>query len=82
MQPRLRQNDTTIERVATILAGAAPKGVLIVRDELAGWLTGMNAYNDAGRPFWIEAYGGRALAIPFVDGYSTTALVDRIRLAP
>ena len=29
-----------------------------------------------------EAYGGRALAIPFVDGYSTTALVDRIRLRP
>ncbi len=30
----------------------------------------------------VQAYGGRALAIPFVDGYSTTALVDRIRLAP
>lgn len=28
----------------------------------------------------VQAYGGRALAIPFVDGYSTTALVDRIRL--
>ena len=27
----------------------------------------------------VEAYGGRALAIAFVDGYSTTALVDRIR---
>ena len=27
----------------------------------------------------VEAYGGRALAISFVDGYSTTALVNRIR---
>ena len=27
----------------------------------------------------VEAYGGRALAIPFVDGYSTTALVNKIR---
>lgn len=27
----------------------------------------------------VRAYGGRALAIPFVDGYSTTALVNRIR---
>lgn len=27
----------------------------------------------------VEAYGGRALAIPFVSGYSTTALVNRIR---
>ncbi len=27
----------------------------------------------------VEAYGGRALAIPFVDGYSTTKLVNKIR---
>jgi bifunctional ADP-heptose synthase (sugar kinase/adenylyltransferase) len=27
----------------------------------------------------VESWGGRALAIPFVDGYSTTALVQRIR---
>jgi hypothetical protein len=33
----------TVEKVATLLAGAAPKGLLIVRDELAGWLLGMNA---------------------------------------
>lgn len=57
--PRLRQNDVTIEKVATLLAGAAPKGLLMVRDELSGWLLGMNSYNDAGRAFWIEAYGGR-----------------------
>jgi rfaE bifunctional protein nucleotidyltransferase chain/domain len=29
----------------------------------------------------VRAYGGRALAIPFVDGYSTTALVKRIQLS-
>ena len=27
----------------------------------------------------VKAYGGRALAIPFVAGYSTTALVRKIR---
>jgi rfaE bifunctional protein nucleotidyltransferase chain/domain len=27
----------------------------------------------------VTAWGGRSLAIPFVDGYSTTALVGRIR---
>jgi rfaE bifunctional protein nucleotidyltransferase chain/domain len=27
----------------------------------------------------VTSYGGRAQAIPFVDGYSTTALVKRIR---
>jgi hypothetical protein len=57
--PRLRQHDVTIERVATLLATAALKGLLIVRDELAGWIDGMGSYNPAGRAFWIEAYGGR-----------------------
>lgn len=27
----------------------------------------------------VQAYGGRALALPFVSGYSTTALVKKIR---
>ena len=27
----------------------------------------------------VMSYGGRALALPFVDGYSTTALVQKIR---
>lgn len=27
----------------------------------------------------VESYGGCALALPFVDGYSTTALVQKIR---
>ena len=29
----------------------------------------------------VESYGGRAQAIPFVDGYSTSRLVERIRTA-
>ena len=27
----------------------------------------------------VESYGGRALSIPFIDGYSTTALVNKIK---
>ena len=61
--PRLRQHDVTIERVATLLAEAAPKGLLIVRDELAGWIEGMRSYNRAGRAFWVEAYGGRPYSV-------------------
>jgi hypothetical protein len=57
--PRLRQNDVTVEKVAELLANASPKGLLIVRDELAGWVKSMNAYGGAGRQFWLEAYGGR-----------------------
>src|SRR5438067_11080154 len=57
--PRFRQHDVTIEKVASLLAHAAPKGLLIVRDELVGWINGMNAHNSGGRAFWLEAYGGR-----------------------
>jgi Protein of unknown function (DUF3987) len=62
--PRLRQNDVTIERVATLLASAAPKGLLIVRDEAAGWFGDMSRYNnDGGRAFWVEGYGGRPFRV-------------------
>lgn len=61
--PRLLQHDVTIEKVAILLATAAPKGLLICRDELVGWIDGMTNYNEAGRAFWIEAYGGRPYSI-------------------
>ena len=78
--PRLRQNDVTIERVATLLATAAPKGLLIVRDELAGWIDGMNAYNDAGRAFWAEAYGGRPYRVERVK-HPEPIFVPRLAVA-
>jgi Protein of unknown function (DUF3987) len=59
LPPSLRQYDVTHEKVEELLALAAPKGLLIVRDEFTGWIDSMNAYNEAGRAFWIEAYGGR-----------------------
>ena len=61
--PRLRQHDVTIEKVAGLLATAAPKGLMVCRDELSGWIDGMTAYNPAGRQFWIEAYGGRPFRV-------------------
>jgi hypothetical protein len=57
-QPRLTMGDVTHEKAAAVLATAAPKGLLMVRDELAGWLLGMSAYNDAARPFWLQAWNG------------------------
>jgi hypothetical protein len=79
-EPRLKQHDVTHEKVAALLAGAAPKGLLMVRDELAGFLIGMNAYNDAARSFWLEAYGGRPykverqkLAAPLVVPHNVVA---------
>ncbi len=61
--PHLTMSDVTIEKIAMTLAEAAPKGVIIARDELSGWLLGLNTYNDAGRQFWLEAHGGRPFRV-------------------
>jgi len=42
------------KEAADLLARTAPKGLLMVRDELAGWLFGMGAYNAGARAFWLE----------------------------
>ncbi|GAA6147773.1 hypothetical protein NBRC116586_08350 [Pseudooceanicola nitratireducens] len=61
--PRLAMSDATIEKVTAILA-QQPRGVLVVRDELAGWVQSMSRYTSGGdRQFWIETYGGRSYSV-------------------
>mgnify|MGYP001819896055 FL=1 len=61
--PRHVVNDGTIEKLGAIMA-AQPRGTLQMRDELAGWLEGMSRYSSGSdRPFWLEAYGGRAFTV-------------------
>ena len=67
VRPRLVMNDVTIEKVADLLARAAPKGLLMARDELAGFFLGLDEYNCAGRAFWLEAYGGRPTRVDRVS---------------
>ena len=69
--PRYIVHDTTVEKLADILA-RNPRGVLVVRDELSGWIGQMDKYGGASRggsadrAFWLQAYDGG------------TYLVDRI----
>lgn len=61
--PRLVVNDATIERLGQILS-KQPRGTLQMRDELAGWLEGMQRYSGSSdRPFWLEAFGGRSFTV-------------------
>lgn len=59
---RLVSTDPTVEKAAR-LSAANPRGLLLVRDELAGWMAGMDRYGAGGggsdRAFWLQAYGGR-----------------------
>lgn len=70
--PLLSINDVTVERLAVILS-KQPKGILQVRDELAGWLENMERYSGGSdRTIWLEALGGRRVA---VEGQSREAVV-------
>ncbi|HYF56582.1 MAG TPA: DUF3987 domain-containing protein, partial [Salinarimonas sp.] len=64
VQPRIRVTDATLEKLGLLAAGL-PRGLLLVRDELAGWLGAFDRYGGAGadRAFSLEMYGGRAYAV-------------------
>lgn len=55
---RIYTNDATIEKLQSILKGS-PQGVLILRDELTGWLRTFDKKgHESDRPFYLEGYGG------------------------
>ncbi|MCA3631307.1 MAG: DUF3987 domain-containing protein [Methylobacterium sp.] len=72
-QPKPKQperfiaGDTTTEALAAILA-RQDRGILVERDEIAGWIGSMEKYNGAGgakadRAFWLEAYNGEPFTV-------------------
>lgn len=76
---RLFSTDATVERLARI-AAANDRGMLLSRDELAGWLGQLDKYggNGSDRAFYLESFGGRpyvidrvkdatALRVPFLS---------------
>jgi hypothetical protein len=62
--PRLVVWDTTIEKLAEFLAGSSERGLLVKRDEIAGWIGQMEKYGGtsrgagADRGFWLQAWDG------------------------
>ncbi|MDE1567104.1 DUF3987 domain-containing protein [Aquabacter sp. P-9] len=64
MRAQLIIGDATTEKVAYLAAGN-PGGMLLTRDELAGWLAALGRYGggDTDRTFFLEAYGGRSFTL-------------------
>jgi hypothetical protein len=60
VKPRVRVVDASTEKLQLLAAGL-PRGLLLWRDELAGWIGGFNRYGGGGadRAFAVEMYGGR-----------------------
>ena len=56
--PRIVVNDATVEAMAPMLK-ANPRGVLLERDELAGFIGNIGKYGgDGDAAFWLERYDG------------------------
>jgi hypothetical protein len=57
-EKRHKTNDPTIEKLALILKDN-PQGILLLRDELSGWLEGLSKNGREGsREFYLEAWNG------------------------
>jgi hypothetical protein len=71
--------DTTVEALAPILS-ANPRGILVGRDELAGWMTSFDRYAKSGRtsadsPQWLSMHSGEALSVDRKTGPMPTIFV-------
>jgi hypothetical protein len=57
--PRVLAMDATTEELANILA-SNPRGLVFVRDELAGWIGNLDRYggNGGDRAYFLEAWSG------------------------
>ncbi|WP_297926379.1 YfjI family protein [Metallibacterium sp.] len=62
-EPRIVVSDSTIEKLGDLL-NENPRGLLMVRDELTGWLASLDREgHGSDRAFWLECWNGTG---PFV----------------
>lgn len=65
VRKRLTIRDATSEALLAALKGQ-PKGLLMTRDELAGWFASFDRYSGSkggDRALWLEAFGGRSYVV-------------------
>jgi hypothetical protein len=59
-------DDTTVEALSRVLK-QSPRGVLVAKDELAGWIRGMDQYKAGGkgsdRQFWLSAWSSDPITV-------------------
>ncbi len=86
---RVQVDDATVEALGDILQ-ANPRGVVLVKDELTGWVNAQNQYKGgrgADRQFWLSNWAGVPATIdrkqqrnvPFIIPYPFCAVVGGIQ---
>lgn len=79
--PSVTASDATPEAMAQLLAGE-PKGILLEKDELAGWLGSFNRYSGASaRPFWLEAFGGGPYPVDRVKNSADPIIIRHLSVS-
>jgi len=76
---RLLCDDTTVEALAVLLQDQ-PRGILLARDELSGWIGSFDRYasgkgSDCSK--WLEMFGGRPMVVDRKTGSDRTICVGR-----
>lgn len=81
-KPRLVTSDCTVESLAPMLK-ENPRGVLVSRDELRGWLASFAQYKKGGKgddvQKWLEMYSGNGMVVDRRGGEikSRTLFIER-----
>jgi hypothetical protein len=76
---RFTCSDVTVEGLAVLLADAW-RGLLLIRDELAGWVGSFDQYKNgrgSDTAHWLTIYGARDLLVDRKGGDRTTTYVRR-----
>jgi hypothetical protein len=81
-RPRMVAMDTSTEELQRMLA-ENPRGLLHVRDELAGWLGGFDRYGGDGadRSFALEGWNGGAYVCDRVRYHGAPVRIEHVSLA-
>ncbi|MHC4434814.1 MAG: DUF3987 domain-containing protein, partial [Planctomycetota bacterium] len=75
--PRLAVSDATIEALVQRLS-ENPRGLLCVRDEIAGFVKGFDRYSGGGdKSFWLEAHEGKRYVVDRVKNGAQPVIVSR-----
>ncbi len=73
-------NDTTVEALAPMLQ-SNPRGVLMARDELAGWLGSFDRYSSgaggADASNWLSMFNGESIIVDRKTGHPRTIYVPQ-----
>lgn len=81
---RVLVNDITIEKLAQIMH-ENQRGLLLKRDELAGWFGSFGRYKSSGGgsdlPFWLEIFRAKAVTIDRKSGDFPTIHIPRFAVS-